>query len=178
MIIPDRTGVMLGYRVWRVIPGKWVPPSESLYAQTCHRSWSLMGPTSAYCPPPVRGGIHARVGAGDTPRGAVLLQGREGPARGFCSAARCRRGVPRALEREALAGRGPAGSRGGGGCGGATRIFGRGGEKVVKVKAGGEEKPEREEVVEPLEEPTPERRKEERREGNPLPEKEPEKLPA
>jgi hypothetical protein len=36
---------------------------------------------------------------------------------------------------------------------------------VVKVRAGGEEKPEREEVVEPLEEPTPERRKEERREG-------------
>src|SRR5918998_2553684 len=55
MIIPDRTGVILGYRVWRVIPGKWVPPSESLYAQTCHRSWSLTGPTSAYCPPRVQG---------------------------------------------------------------------------------------------------------------------------
>ncbi len=55
MIIPDRTGVILGYRVWRVIPGKWVPPSESLYAQTCHRSWSLAGPTSAYCPPRVQG---------------------------------------------------------------------------------------------------------------------------
>lgn len=55
MRIPDRTGVILGYRVWRVIPGKWVPPSESLYAQTCHRSWSLTGPTSAYCPPRVQG---------------------------------------------------------------------------------------------------------------------------
>jgi hypothetical protein len=30
---------------------------------------------------------------------------------------------------------------------------------VVTIKAGGEEKPEREEVVEPLEEPTPERYK-------------------
>jgi hypothetical protein len=46
---------------------------------------------------------------------------------------------------------------------------------VVKVRAGGEEKPEREEVVEPLEEPTPERRKERRQE--PVP-KEPEKIPA
>ena len=41
----------------------------------------------------------------------------------------------------------------------------------MKVRAGGEEKPEREEVVEPLEEPTPERRKEERREVKPVPEK-------
>jgi hypothetical protein len=49
---------------------------------------------------------------------------------------------------------------------------------VVNVRAGGEEKPEREEVVEPLEKPTPERRKEERREVKPVPEKEPEKLPA
>jgi hypothetical protein len=49
---------------------------------------------------------------------------------------------------------------------------------VVKVRAGGEEKPEREEVVEPLEEPTPERRREVRREGKPVPEREPEKLPA
>ncbi len=47
---------------------------------------------------------------------------------------------------------------------------------MVKVHAGGDEKPEREEVVEPLEEPTPERRKE-RREV-PVPEKEPEKIPA
>jgi hypothetical protein len=55
MQIPDRTGVVLGYRVWRVIPGKWVPPSESLYAQTCHRSWSLAGATVAYCPPHLQG---------------------------------------------------------------------------------------------------------------------------
>ena len=55
MWIPDRTGVIAGYRVWRVIPGKWVAPSESLYAQTCHRSWSLTGPTVAYCPPRVQG---------------------------------------------------------------------------------------------------------------------------
>jgi hypothetical protein len=55
MQIPDRTGVVLGYRVWRVIPGKWVPPSESLYAQTCHRNWSLTGATVAYCPPRVQG---------------------------------------------------------------------------------------------------------------------------
>jgi len=42
---------------------------------------------------------------------------------------------------------------------------------VVKVRAGGEEKPQREEVVEPLEEPTPERRKQRREE--PVPEKDP-----
>ena len=54
MRIPDRTGVIVGYRVWRVIPCKWVAPSESLYAQTCHRSWSLTGPTIAYCPPRVQ----------------------------------------------------------------------------------------------------------------------------
>jgi hypothetical protein len=41
--------------VWRVIPGKWVPPSESLHAQTCHRSWSLSEATVAYCPPRVQG---------------------------------------------------------------------------------------------------------------------------
>jgi hypothetical protein len=51
MRIPDRAGVIAGYRVWRVIPGKWVAPSESLYAQTCHRSWSLAGPTVACCLP-------------------------------------------------------------------------------------------------------------------------------
>src|SRR5215208_6954926 len=45
MRIPDRTGV---------IPGKWVSPSESLYAQTCHRNWSLREPTVAYCPPRVQ----------------------------------------------------------------------------------------------------------------------------
>ena len=55
MQIPDRTGVIVGYRVWRVIPGKWVDPSESLHAQTCHRSWSLSGPTVAYCPPRIQG---------------------------------------------------------------------------------------------------------------------------
>jgi hypothetical protein len=47
---------------------------------------------------------------------------------------------------------------------------------VVKVRAGGEEKPQREEVVEPLEEPTPERRKQRREE--PVPEKEPQETPA
>jgi hypothetical protein len=47
---------------------------------------------------------------------------------------------------------------------------------VVKVRAGGEEKPQREEVVEPLEEPTPERRKQRREE--PVPEKEPQEIPA
>src|SRR5215212_6576847 len=51
MRIPDRTGVIAGYRVWRVIPGRWVAPSESLYAQSSHRSWSLAGPTVACCPP-------------------------------------------------------------------------------------------------------------------------------
>ncbi|MBA4115880.1 MAG: hypothetical protein H0X71_05465 [Rubrobacter sp.] len=55
MRIPDRTGVVVGYRVWRVIPGKWQAPSESLHAQTCQRSWSLTGPTTAYCPPRVQG---------------------------------------------------------------------------------------------------------------------------
>jgi hypothetical protein len=54
MRIPDRTGVIAGYRVWRVIPGKWVTLSESLYAQSSHRSWSLAGPTLAYCPPRVQ----------------------------------------------------------------------------------------------------------------------------
>ena len=55
MRIPDRTGVVVGYRVWRVIPGKWVDPSESLHAQTCNRGWSLAGPTVAYCPPRLQG---------------------------------------------------------------------------------------------------------------------------
>jgi hypothetical protein len=53
MRIPDRTGVVVGYRVWRIIPGKWIPAPESLHAQTCHRNWSLTGPTVAYCPPRV-----------------------------------------------------------------------------------------------------------------------------
>jgi hypothetical protein len=45
----------------------------------------------------------------------------------------------------------------------------------LTIKAGGEEKPEREEVVEPLEELTPERYKERREEK--VPEEEPEKVP-
>ncbi len=45
-----------------------------------------------------------------------------------------------------------------------SRVLGGGGEQVVAIKAGGEEKPEREEVVEPVEEPTPERHKERREE--------------
>ncbi len=47
---------------------------------------------------------------------------------------------------------------------------------MVKIRAGGEEKPEREEVVEPLEEPTPERHKARREEK--VPEEEPEKVHA
>src|SRR3954452_9920661 len=50
MRIPDRTGVIVGYRVWRVIPGKWTDPSQSLHAQTWTRSWSLTGATVAHCP--------------------------------------------------------------------------------------------------------------------------------
>lgn len=49
MRIPDRTGVVVGYRVWRVIPGKWQDPSESLHAQSWYRSWSIGGATVAYC---------------------------------------------------------------------------------------------------------------------------------
>ncbi len=51
MTIPDRVGTITGYRVWRVLPGQWVAPSDSLHAQTCQRSWSTTGPTIAYCPP-------------------------------------------------------------------------------------------------------------------------------
>jgi hypothetical protein len=51
MRVPDRTGVILGYRVWRVIPGRWTDPSQSLHAQTWTRSWSLTGATVARCPP-------------------------------------------------------------------------------------------------------------------------------
>jgi hypothetical protein len=54
MQIPDRTGVLAGYRVWRVIPSKWIDLSKSLHAQICQRSWSLTGPTVAYCPPRVQ----------------------------------------------------------------------------------------------------------------------------
>ena len=47
---------------------------------------------------------------------------------------------------------------------------------MVAIKAGGDAKPEREEVVEPLEEPTPERHKEHREEK--VREEEPEKVAA
>lgn len=52
---------------------------------------------------------------------------------------------------------------------------------MVKIHAAGDEKPEREEVVEPLVEPTPKRRRERREEPvpkTPVPAKEPEKAPA
>ena len=52
---------------------------------------------------------------------------------------------------------------------------------MVKIRAAGDEKPEREEVVEPLVEPTPERRRDRREEPvpeTPIPVKEPEKAPA
>jgi hypothetical protein len=55
MQIPDRTGVLIGYRVWRVIPNKWVSLSESLHAQQWLRSWSLTEATVAYCPPRLQG---------------------------------------------------------------------------------------------------------------------------
>jgi hypothetical protein len=54
MTVPDRVGTLTGYRVWRVLPGQWVAPSDSLHAQTCQRSWSTTGPTMAYCPPHVQ----------------------------------------------------------------------------------------------------------------------------
>ena len=60
MRIPDRTGVIIGYRVWRVVPNKWVSPSESLHAQTWDRSWSLTGATVACCPPRLQGGEAGR----------------------------------------------------------------------------------------------------------------------
>lgn len=47
----------------------------------------------------------------------------------------------------------------------------------AEPSAGGNEKPEHEEVVEPLIEPTPERRRERREEPAPVPEKVPEKTP-
>ena len=50
MRIPDRSGVLAGYRVWRVIPAGWVGLSESLHAQAGHWAWSLAGPTVARCP--------------------------------------------------------------------------------------------------------------------------------
>lgn len=54
MMIPDRTGILIGYRTWRVIPSGWISPSESLRAQTGHGSWSTTGPTVAACPPRVQ----------------------------------------------------------------------------------------------------------------------------
>ena len=50
MRIPDRTGVIIGYRVWRVIPGKWTDPSQSLHAQHWYQNWSLTEATVARCP--------------------------------------------------------------------------------------------------------------------------------
>ena len=50
MRVPDRTGVIVGYRVWRVIPSKWVDPSQSLSGQYWFRSWSLTEATVARCP--------------------------------------------------------------------------------------------------------------------------------
>jgi|SRR5215207_9650119 len=55
MRIPDRTGVIVGYRVWRVIPGKWVDPSQSLQAQHLFQRWSLTGATVACCPQRLQG---------------------------------------------------------------------------------------------------------------------------
>lgn len=55
MQIPDRTGVIVGYRVWRVIPGKWKALSQSLSAQRWFQSWSLTEATVANCPPRLQG---------------------------------------------------------------------------------------------------------------------------
>src|SRR5919199_4084011 len=57
MRIPDRAGVIVGYRIWRVIPGKWVDLSQSLSAQRWFRSWSLTGATVARCPPRLHGDL-------------------------------------------------------------------------------------------------------------------------
>ena len=54
MVIPDRIGILVGYRTWRVIPSGWIDPSESLRAQTGHKAWSTQGPTVAACPPRVQ----------------------------------------------------------------------------------------------------------------------------
>lgn len=54
MVIPDRTGILVGYRTWRVIPSGWIAPSESFRAQTGHGGWSTTGPTVAVCPPRVQ----------------------------------------------------------------------------------------------------------------------------
>jgi hypothetical protein len=55
MRVPDRTGIVIGYRVWRVIPGKWVAPSQSLQAQHLFQRWSLTEATVARCPQRLRG---------------------------------------------------------------------------------------------------------------------------
>ncbi len=70
MRVPDRTGVVAGYRVWRVIPTGWIGPSESLRAQTAHWAWSVTGPTVARCPPRVQA----------DPNGPLLLGGPCGDA--------------------------------------------------------------------------------------------------
>jgi hypothetical protein len=62
MRIPDRTGVIIGYRVWRVIPGKWTDPSQSLHAQTWCQSWSLTGATVARCPQRLGGSSEEALG--------------------------------------------------------------------------------------------------------------------
>src|ERR687890_429616 len=128
-------------------------------------------------PPSSRRRVGARVGSGGTPRGALVLQSREGPSHSLRPAARGRGNVHQGRSGgQVLPGRRALGGRGGGGSGGAAQVHGGGGELVVTIKAGGEEKPEREEVVEPLEEPTPERHKERREEK--VREEEPEKVPA
>lgn len=57
--------MIVGYRVWRVLPSGWIPPSESLHAQTGHWAWSLAGPTAAVCPPRLR----------EKPRGSSPTEG-------------------------------------------------------------------------------------------------------
>ena len=54
MVIPDRTGIVIGYRAWAVMPGGWICASASLRAQTGHKVWSAGGPTVAACPPRVQ----------------------------------------------------------------------------------------------------------------------------
>ncbi len=61
MKIPDRAGVIVGYRVWRVIPGKWIDPSQSLQAQHWFQIWSLTGATVARCPQRLQGGLDEKL---------------------------------------------------------------------------------------------------------------------
>lgn len=49
--VPDRVGTIAGYRVWRVIPSKWISPTASLYPRSCDWNWSSTGPTTAHCHP-------------------------------------------------------------------------------------------------------------------------------